>query len=65
MFILEFYETKAEGFAPSQEEMDEGSYTHGGMRNAYKILFGKPEKKRPFWVPRRGWEELLKWRSRI
>jgi hypothetical protein len=28
----------------------------GDMRNVYKILVGKPERKRPFGTPRRRWE---------
>jgi hypothetical protein len=28
----------------------------GEMRNEYNILAGKPEGKRPFERPRRGWE---------
>jgi hypothetical protein len=27
------------------------------MRNAYKILFGKPEGKRPFGRPKHRWED--------
>jgi hypothetical protein len=30
--------------------------TLGEMRNAYKILIGKPEEKRPIGGPRRRWE---------
>jgi hypothetical protein len=30
------------------------------MRNAYKILAGKSEKKTPFGRPRRGWEHTIK-----
>jgi hypothetical protein len=29
------------------------------MRNAYKILFGKPEVKRPLGKARRKWEENI------
>lgn len=29
----------------------------GGMINAYKRLVGKPEGKKPFGRPRRGWED--------
>jgi len=32
----------------------------GEMRNAYKILVGKPEGKRPFGRPRSGWEDNFK-----
>jgi hypothetical protein len=30
------------------------------MRNAYKILVGNPEGKRPLRRPRRGWEDNIK-----
>ena len=29
-------------------------------RNAYRILVGKPEGKRPLWRPRRRWEDNIK-----
>jgi hypothetical protein len=32
----------------------------GRMRNAYKILVGKPEMKRPVGRPRRRWEDNIK-----
>jgi hypothetical protein len=32
----------------------------GHKRNAYRILMGKPEGKRPLGRPRRGWT-ILKW----
>jgi hypothetical protein len=28
--------------------------------NGYKILVGKPEGNRPFWILRRRWEETIK-----
>jgi hypothetical protein len=31
------------------------------MRNSYKMLFGKPEGKRPLGRPRRRWGVLLEW----
>jgi hypothetical protein len=31
----------------------------GEMRNAYKILFGKSEGKRPLGRPRRRWEDNI------
>jgi hypothetical protein len=30
------------------------------MRNAYNILFGKPEGKRPLGRPRRRWEDNIR-----
>jgi hypothetical protein len=30
------------------------------MKNAYKILFSKPEGKRPFLKPRQRWEDNIK-----
>jgi hypothetical protein len=34
--------------------------TNGEYRNAYRILVGKPEGKRPLGRPRRGWKESIK-----
>jgi hypothetical protein len=34
--------------------------THGEKRNAYRILVGKPEEKRPLGKPRRRWEYNFK-----
>jgi hypothetical protein len=31
----------------------------GGMLNVYKMLVGKPEGKRPFGRPRRGWGDNI------
>jgi hypothetical protein len=33
----------------------------GETRNAYRILVGKPEGKRPLGRPRRRWWTVLKW----
>jgi hypothetical protein len=30
------------------------------MRNAYEILFGKPERKRPHGKPRHEWEGVIR-----
>jgi hypothetical protein len=32
----------------------------GEMRNAYKILFGKPKRKRPLGKPAPRWEDNIK-----
>jgi hypothetical protein len=32
----------------------------GEIKNAYKILVGKPEGKRPFGRPRRRWDDNIK-----
>jgi hypothetical protein len=32
----------------------------GYIRNAYKVLVGKPEGKRPIWKPRHRWEYTIK-----
>jgi hypothetical protein len=38
--------------------MDEKCSTNGKYVNAlHKIFVGKPEEKRPFWIPRRRWED--------
>jgi hypothetical protein len=34
--------------------------TNGGKRNAYRILVGKPEGKRPLGRPRRRWEDNIR-----
>jgi hypothetical protein len=34
--------------------------THGEKRNAYRILVGKPERKRPAGRPRRRWEDNIR-----
>jgi hypothetical protein len=34
--------------------------TSGGKRNAYRILVGKLEGKRPLGRPRRGWDDNIK-----
>jgi hypothetical protein len=34
--------------------------THWVKRNAYRILVGKPEEKRPLGRPRRSWENNIK-----
>jgi hypothetical protein len=38
-----------------------GAYsTNGGKRNAYRILVGKPEGKRPLGRPKRRWVDNIK-----
>jgi hypothetical protein len=37
----------------------------GDRRNAYRILLGKPEGKRPLGRPRHRWVGILKWMSEI
>jgi hypothetical protein len=34
--------------------------THGEKQNAYRILVGKPERKRQLGRPRHGWEDNIK-----
>jgi hypothetical protein len=40
--------------------MDRTCSTNGGKRNAYKILVGKPEGKRPLGTPRHRWVDNIK-----
>jgi hypothetical protein len=34
--------------------------TNGVKRNAYRLLVGKPERKRPLGRPRRRWVDIIK-----
>jgi hypothetical protein len=40
--------------------MDRACSTNGEKRNAYRILVGKPECKRPLGRPRRRWADNIK-----
>jgi hypothetical protein len=40
--------------------MSRACRTHGEKMNAYSILVGKPEGKRPLGRPRRRWEDYIK-----
>jgi hypothetical protein len=40
--------------------MGRTSSTNGKKRNAYRILAGKPEGKRPLGRPRRRWEDNIR-----
>jgi hypothetical protein len=40
--------------------MGRASSRNGEKRNAYRILVGKPEGKRPLGRPRRRWEDNIK-----
>jgi hypothetical protein len=42
-----------------EDEMGRACGTHGReRRNAYRLLVGKPEKKRPLGTPRRRWVDI-------
>jgi hypothetical protein len=43
-----------------EDEMGEPCSTMAEMRNAHKILVGKPEGKKPFERPKRRWEDNIK-----
>jgi hypothetical protein len=43
-----------------KDEMDTACSTNGDKRNAYRILVGKPEGKRPMGRPRRRWMDNIK-----
>jgi hypothetical protein len=34
--------------------------THGGKTNAYRVLMGMPEERKPLGRPRRMWEDKIK-----
>jgi hypothetical protein len=42
------------------DEMGRACSTHGEKGNAYRILVGKPEGKRPLGRPRRRWEDNIR-----
>jgi hypothetical protein len=33
---------------------------YGEGRGVYRVLVGKPEGKRPLWIPRRRWEDNIR-----
>jgi hypothetical protein len=43
-----------------EDEMDRACSTNGEKRNAYRILVGKPEGKRPLGRPRLRWEDNIR-----
>jgi hypothetical protein len=43
-----------------EEEMGRIYRTNGEKRNAYRILVGRPERKRPLKKPRRKWVDNIK-----
>jgi hypothetical protein len=43
-----------------EDEMGRACSTNGEKRNAYRILVGKPEGKRPLGRPRRRWVDNIK-----
>jgi hypothetical protein len=43
-----------------EDEMGRACSTHGEKRNAYRILVGNPDGKRPLGRPRRRWENNIK-----
>jgi hypothetical protein len=43
-----------------EDEMGRACSTNVENRNAYKILVGKPDGKRPLGRPRRSWVKILK-----
>jgi hypothetical protein len=42
-----------------ENEMGRSCSTNGEKRNAYRILVGKPERKRPLGTARRRWVESI------
>jgi hypothetical protein len=43
-----------------EDEMDGPCSTNGEKRNAYRLLVGKPEGKRPLGKPRRRWVDNIR-----
>jgi hypothetical protein len=44
-----------------EDEMGRACSTKGAKRNAYRILVGNPEGKRPLGRPRHKWVDNIKW----
>jgi hypothetical protein len=42
-----------------EDRIDRACSTHGDKMNAYRVLTGKPEGKRPLWRPRRRWKKNI------
>jgi hypothetical protein len=53
MYVLRIDEVK-------EDEMGRACSTNKARRNAYRILVGKPEGKRPLGRPRRRWMDIIK-----
>jgi hypothetical protein len=45
---------------PKEYEIGRAHGTNGEKKNAYRLLVGKPEGKRPLERPRRGWVDNIK-----
>jgi hypothetical protein len=43
-----------------EDEMGKACSTYGDMINAYRMLVGKPEGKKPLGRPRRRWKDNIK-----
>jgi hypothetical protein len=43
-----------------EDEMGRACSTNGEKRDAYRILVGKPEEKRPLGRPRSRWVDIIK-----
>jgi hypothetical protein len=43
-----------------EDEMGEACSTNGEKRNAYRLLVGKPEGRRPLGRPRRKWVDNIR-----
>jgi hypothetical protein len=43
-----------------EDAMDRACSTNGEKKNAYRVLLGKPEGKRPLGRPRCRWEDNIK-----
>jgi hypothetical protein len=47
-------------FSSAKDEMGGSCSTNGEERNAYRLLAGKPEGKRPLGRPRRRWVDNIR-----
>jgi hypothetical protein len=51
---------EANNYSAGSDEIGRACSTNGKKRNAYRILEGKPERKRPLGRPRRRWVDNIK-----
>jgi hypothetical protein len=59
-FITLFFAKNNRNNRVKEGEMGKACSTHGDNRNAYRVLVGRPEGKRPLGRPRCRWDDHVK-----